>query len=102
MVVGQGWSGDSEGHRRAGKKGGLRTRTTHGSEHYRKIGKKGGDSRNKDKVGFFKMPKEIVITMVRMNGKVVGKVMGEKDIVVRKGDIITIDADGVKVQQKVK
>lgn len=39
---GRGWHGDANGHKKAGKKGGLSTAATHDSEFYSKIGRKGG------------------------------------------------------------
>lgn len=39
---GRGWHGDATGHANAGRKGGLKTAKTHGSDFYRNIGKKGG------------------------------------------------------------
>lgn len=39
---GRGWRGDSQGHAKAGKKGGLATAKTHGEEFYSQIGRKGG------------------------------------------------------------
>jgi general stress protein YciG len=40
--VGRGWHGDSEGHAKAGKKGGDTTAERHGEDFYEEIGKRGG------------------------------------------------------------
>lgn len=39
---GRGWHGDSEGHRRAGRRGGESTAAEYGSEFYQEIGSLGG------------------------------------------------------------
>jgi general stress protein YciG len=39
---GRGWHGDADGHRKAGKRGGLATARTHDSKFYSEIGSKGG------------------------------------------------------------
>lgn len=39
---GRGWYGDSAGHAKAGKKGGLQTAMTHDESFYSEIGRKGG------------------------------------------------------------
>lgn len=39
---GRGWHGDSDGHRRAGRKGGQKTAAEYGQEFYHIIGSKGG------------------------------------------------------------
>jgi uncharacterized protein len=43
---GQGWHGDSEGHAKAGQKGGQKTASTHDSEFYSEIGSKQGKENN--------------------------------------------------------
>ncbi len=44
LQKGRGWHGDTDGHKRAGKKGGLTTASTHNTSFYSKIGKKGGQT----------------------------------------------------------
>jgi len=39
---GRGWHGDSTGHAKAGRKGGLATKRNQGVEFYEDIGRKGG------------------------------------------------------------
>lgn len=46
---GRGWHGNSEGHKKAGKKGGTITSERHGTEFYKKIGRAGGKSRAEKK-----------------------------------------------------
>lgn len=41
---GRGWHGDPEGHRTAGRKGGLTTARTHDETFYSQIGRKGGQA----------------------------------------------------------
>lgn len=41
---GRGWHGDSAGHAKAGRKGGLTTAKRYGRKHYEKIGEKGGEA----------------------------------------------------------
>ncbi len=43
---GQGWYGDSEGHAKAGQKGGQKTAQTHDSEFFSEIGSKQGKENN--------------------------------------------------------
>lgn len=44
---GRGWYGDSEGHARAGRKGGEATASQRGQSFYSEIGRKGGKSSSK-------------------------------------------------------
>jgi general stress protein YciG len=39
---GRGWHGDADGHKKAGRKGGLSTARTHDTAFYSEIGRKGG------------------------------------------------------------
>lgn len=39
---GRGWHGDSQGHAKAGKKGGMATAQSHDEAFYSEIGRKGG------------------------------------------------------------
>lgn len=47
----QGWRGNVEAHREAGKKGGKKTAKLYGKEFYRMIGKKGGLRKEENKNG---------------------------------------------------
>jgi general stress protein YciG len=39
---GRGWHGDPDGHKKAGRKGGQATASSHGQDFYSSIGRKGG------------------------------------------------------------
>lgn len=45
---GKGWRGDREGHRRAGRKGGMATAKTHDETFYSQIGSIGGRSQGRN------------------------------------------------------
>ena len=47
---GRGWRGDTEGHRKAGEKGGNTTYDEYGAVFYQQIGRLGGQSRKNDKI----------------------------------------------------
>ncbi|MDE2026154.1 MAG: general stress protein [Patescibacteria group bacterium] len=68
---GRGWHGDGDGHKKAGRKGGLATARTHGQDFYSSIGRKGGSVSGGN---FARNPQR-----AREAGRKGGKARGEKE-----------------------
>lgn len=68
---GRGWHGDADGHKKAGRKGGLATARTHGQDFYSSIGRKGGSVSGGN---FARNPQR-----AREAGRKGGKARGEKE-----------------------